>query len=270
MGKLDGKVAIVTGAAGGIGKGIAKAFAAEGAKVVIANRNKEAGEAALKEFTDAGYDAFFVSTDISNEEQVINLINSTIEHYGKLDILVNNAGVFNIETEKIHEMETAKWRMMVDTNLNGTWMMCKYAIPHLLEAEDPVVINISSPAGLGLSIRAAYGATKAGIVQLTKSIAIQYPGKIRANAICPGSIDTPGRAASRKNSPHAKGSVAQLLQRDGKPRDIGAAAVFLASKDGSFVNATVLVVDGGRCGQRPKPDDLAPWMDDEEFEATLK
>ena len=263
MDRLKGRVAIITGAAGGIGKGIARSMAEECASVVIADMNESLAAETLAEFTSAGFDAITVKTDISNESDVKNLIEKTVSHFGKLDIVVNNAGVYTMETEKIHEMDTEKWKWMVGINLTGTWMMCKYSIPHLLESEDPSIINISSPAGLELSIRAAYGATKGAIIQLTKSIAIQYPGKIRANCICPGSIDTPARAASRKNSPHAKGSVMQLTQRDGKPRDIGAAAVFLASSEGSFVNAAVLRVDGGMCGQRPKPEDLAPWKEDD-------
>ena len=261
MDKLLNKTAIVSGAASGIGKGIACAFAEEGANLVIADTNAELAAQVVSYIESIGSKAVFIQTDISKEEQVENLMKTAAEHFGGIDILVNNAGVFNIETEKIHEMQTSKWRMMVDINLNGTWMMCKYAIPYLLQSEDPVIINISSPAGLEFSIRAAYGATKGAIIQLTKSIAIQYPGKIRANCICPGSIDTPGRNAARKNNVHAKGSVAQLTQRDGKPSDIGKAAVFLASGDGSFVNAAILRVDGGLCGQRPKAEDLAPWKD---------
>ena len=244
MQRLKDKIAIVTGAAMGIGKGIAVAFANEGAKVVIADMNDEVGNQTLEEIKAAGAEAIFVHVDISDEDQVKNLYDVTVKTFGGLDILVNNAGVYNVETEKIHELETAKWRRLVDINLNGTFMMCKYAVPIIINSKDPCIINMSSPAGQDLSMRAAYGATKGGIIQLTKSIAMQYPGKIRANAICPGSTDTPGRNVSRKTSVHAKGSVAQLLQRDGKPRDVAAAAVFIAS-EGNFMNAAVLRIDGG-------------------------
>jgi len=263
MERLKDKVAIVTGSAMGIGKGIAVAFAKEGAKVVIADMNEEVGLQTVEEIKALGTDSIFVKVDISDEDQVKNVYKETVAKFGGLDILVNNAGVFNVETEKIHELETSKWRRLVDINLNGTFMMCKHAIPIIINAKDPCIINMASPAGQDLSMRAAYGATKGAIIQLTKTIAMQYPGKIRSNAICPGSIDTPGRNASRKTAVHAKGSVAQLLQRDGKPRDIGAAAVFIAS-EGNFMNAAVLRIDGGLCSQRPKQEDLAPWKDDEE------
>lgn len=262
MGRLDGRVAIVTGAGKGIGKGIALSLAAEGAKVVVASRSLAPAAETLAEIKAQGGDAIVVQVDIAKEDQVKETIAATMTAYGRLDILVNNAGLFNVETEKIDILDTDKWRWMVDTNLTGTFMMCKYAIPELLKSPHATIINISSPAGQGLSMRAAYGATKAGIISLTRSIAIQYPGKIRSNCICPGSIDTPGREASRKNTPHAKGSVAQLMQRDGKPRDIGAAAAYLASDDAIFVNAVVLNVDGALCGQRPKVEDLASWQDD--------
>lgn len=264
MDRLKDKVAIVTGAAMGIGKGIAIAFANEGAKLVVADMNEEVGLETVNELKAAGTEAIFVKVDISDEEQVKNVYEQTVKAFGKLDILVNNAGVYNVETEKIHELETSKWKRLVDINLNGTFMMCKHAIPIIINAKDPCIINMSSPAGQDLSMRAAYGATKGAIIQLTKSIAMQYPGKIRANAICPGSIDTPGRNVSRKTNVHAKGSVAQLIQRDGKPRDIGAAAVFIAS-EGCFMNASVLRIDGGLCSQRPKAEDLAPWKEDDEL-----
>ncbi|MBQ3930871.1 MAG: SDR family oxidoreductase [Firmicutes bacterium] len=265
MQRLKDKVAIVTGAAMGIGKGIAEAFVREGAKVVVADMNDEVGKQTVEELKAAGGDAVFVHVDISDEDQVKNVYDVTVKTYGGLDILVNNAGVYNVETEKIHELETSKWKRLVDINLNGTFMMCKHAIPIIIKAKDPCIINMSSPAGQDLSMRAAYGATKGAIIQLTKSIAMQYPGKIRANAICPGSTDTPGRNVSRKTSVHAKGSVAQLLQRDGKPRDVAAAAVFIAS-EGNFMNAAVLRIDGGLTSQRPKPEDLAPWKEDDEVE----
>ncbi len=263
MERLKDKVAIITGAAMGIGKGIATAFANEGAKIVVADFNDEVGNKTVEELKASGADAIFVHVDISNEEQVKNVFEVTVKTFGGLDILVNNAGVYNVETEKIHELDTAKWRWLVDLNLTGTFMMCKYAVPVIIKSKDPCIINMASPAGLDWSIRAAYGATKGAVIQLTKSIAIQYPGKIRANAICPGSTDTPGREASRKNNVHASGSVSQLLQRDGKPRDIAAAAVFIAS-EGNFMNAAVLRIDGGLASQRPRQEDLAPWKDDDE------
>lgn len=264
MERLKDKVAIITGAAMGIGKGIATAFANEGAKIVVADVNDEAGNKTVEELRASGAEAIFVHVDISDEDQVKNVFDVTVNTFGCLDILVNNAGVYGIETEKIHELDTAKWKWLVNLNLNGTFMMCKYAVPVIIKAKDPCIINMASPAGLDMSIRAAYGATKGAVIQLTKSIAMQYPGKIRANAICPGSTDTPGRADSRKASVHAKGSVSQLLQRDGKPRDVAAAAVFIAS-EGNFMNAAVLRIDGGLLSQRPNPDDLAPWKDDDEL-----
>lgn len=254
MKRLEGKISLITGAGSGIGRGIALRFARESSFVIIADVNETNGEETLSLIESFGGRGMFVSADISDENLVAAMAEKVGEKAGRLDVLINNAGLFNIETEKVHELPVEKWDRMMSVNLRGTFLCCKYCIPLLLKSDCACIISISSPAGMELSIRAAYGASKAGIISLSKSIAIQYPGIIRSNCICPGSIDTPAREASRRKNAHTPGSVSQLIQRDGTPEDIAAAAVYLASEEASFITAAVLRVDGGLLGQRPAVD----------------
>ena len=256
MKKLEGRVAIVTGAGGGIGKAIALRLAAEGAKVVVACR-KDSGDS-VNEIRAAGGEAEFIATDVTDEEAVKNLVARTVADFGRLDILVNNAGIFGLEHCRIAELETSIWDSILDVNLKGTFLCTKYAVPELLKSPCANVINIASPAGLDFNPLTAYAASKAGVIAMTRTVALQYPGRIRVNAIVPGSTDTPGRAESRilRNiDPHAQITSfnSQLVQREGKPEDIANFIAYVVSDEGSFIDAAVLRADGGYVAPGPKP-----------------
>ncbi len=252
MNRLEGKISLITGAGSGIGRGIALGFAKENSFVIVADISETKGNETLSLIESSGGRGLFIKADVSDEISVAEMAENIQKTMGRLDVLVNNAGIFNIETEKVADLPTEKWDRIIAVNLRGTFLCIKHCVPLLLKSDSASIISISSPAGMELSIRAAYGASKAGIISLTKSIAIQYPDEIRANCICPGSIDTPAREASRRTNVHPP-SFDRLIQRDGTSEDIAAAAVFLASGEASFITATVLRVDGGILGQRPKP-----------------
>jgi len=254
MKKLEGRVAIVTGAGGGIGKGIALRLAQEGAAIVVACR-RDSGET-VKAIEEMGGKALFVSTDVTNEEAVKNLVSKTVETFGRLDILVNNAGVFGLEHCRIGELETSVWNQIIDVNLTGTYFCTKHSIPELLKSPCANIINIASPAGLDYNPLAAYAASKAGVIAMTRTTALQYPGRIRVNAIAPGSTDTPGRAESRilrNMDPNAKRTTfpTQLIQREGTPEDIAAFVAFLVSDEASFIDAAIMRADGGYVAPGP-------------------
>lgn len=244
---LDGKVAVVTGGSNGIGRAIATAFAEQGAAVTIADRRREPreGEAPTDEMlTDRGYDARFVEIDVSDPESVRELFETTLNEYGRVDVLVNNAAVF--DDGSALELDLAHWQGMVDVNLTGVFLCCKYALPHLVES-DGNIINISSVAGIQASSNsAAYCATKAGVTNLTRQMALDYgEAGVRVNSIHPGLIEassTRGILDTEKGATIVEGVPKGRL---GKPDEIAGAAVFLASDLASYVNGHALVVDGG-------------------------
>ena len=245
--RLEGKSAIVTGGASGIGEATVRRFAEEGAAVLIADIDAERGQAVATECTSAGHSVSFVRTDVSKSEDIDACVKGALESNGRITTLVNNAAWmsgFKIATETL-EME---WEYAMAVDLKGPFLMSKACIPHMQESSGGSVINIASVGGLvGFASYAAYCTAKGGLVQLTKSVAIDY-GKdnIRANAICPGFIRTPGTAAALEEPEIEKmGRDMSVLDRLGEPIEIANAALFLASDESSFVTGTTLVVDGG-------------------------
>ncbi|MDD5017882.1 MAG: SDR family oxidoreductase [Eubacteriales bacterium] len=247
--RLEDKVAIITGSTKGIGLGIARAFVREGAKVVITSRNEEDCKKVAFELGSEDNKAIYVRTDVKNSDNIKNMINKTIDAFGKLDILVNNAG-YNIpkDAEGITEEE---WEFIQHTNLRSTFLCCKYALPYLKKTKGNI-INISSMAGIqGFFKSAAYSPTKAGQIALAKNIAIDY-GKdgIRANTICPGYIRTPLSDVWFESLNDNGTLMKQILEkhlvgRFGNLDDCGYAAVYLASDEASFLTGITLNVDGG-------------------------
>ncbi|MER3468443.1 MAG: 3-ketoacyl-ACP reductase [Thermoflexus sp.] len=252
--RLKDKVAIVTGGAMGIGKGIATVFAREGAKVVIADVNETAGREAEKELRDQSFDVFFIWCDVSKEEDVKKMIQETIKRYGALHILVNNAGIGVYKS--IAEATREDFERCLAVNLIGPFLCTKYAIPHLKASGGGSIINIASVHAVqNVGGTAPYAASKGGLAALTRAAAIDLArDNIRVNAICPGWIDTPlvrGIFASSPDPEEMRRRVErrQLLGRLGTPEDVGYAALFLASEEASYITGTLLFVDAGMTAQ---------------------
>jgi len=246
--RLKGKTAVVTGAASGIGKAIALAYAREGARVVTADINVDGGEEIVRQIEGLGGGAIFVETDVSESEHVRRLVETTVERFGGLDIMVNNAGIEVFE--RLADTDELVWDRVISINLRGVFLGTKYAVPEMLQGGG-VIINMASVAGIvGVGGLAAYNAAKGGVVLLTKNTAMDYGSRnIRANCICPGFIATP-MVEAIMSMPGAEAVNEKIIGlcpagRLGKPEEVAGCAVFLASDESSFINGHALVVDGG-------------------------
>ncbi len=247
--KLKDKVAVVTGAGLGIGKGVAQVFAREGAKVVVLNRTAQNAEETVAEIKAEGGDAIVAECDVSNEEQVKAAIALTIEHYGQLDLLVNNAGIGVYKS--VLDATSEEWDKCLAVNLKGVFLCSKYAIPHMQKVGKGVIINMSSVhAHATANGVAPYCASKGAITALTRNMAIDYGPTIRVNSIAPGWVWTPLIEHLFSEYPDPQGMVKkvsqrQVMKRMGTPEDIGQATAFLCSDEASFITGTELLVDGG-------------------------
>jgi len=245
MGRLDNKVAIITGAGMGMGQAGAIMFAKEGAKVVVVDWNTEAGEETVKMIREAGGEAIFVKADVSKARDAGNMVKTTIDTYGKLDIIYNNAAIIGRPafTEDTTEEE---WERIISINLKGVWLGMKYAIPEMLNRGGGSIINTASQCGdRGTRNLCAYCAAKGGVLALTRVTAMELAKKnIRVNALNPGIIGTPMVMAQPKEE--QDGFAAIIPQgRLGRPEEVAYAALFLASDEASHVTGHTLVVDGG-------------------------
>jgi 3-oxoacyl-[acyl-carrier protein] reductase len=241
--KLDGKVALITGGASGIGKVTAKKFLQEGAKVVISDFNAEAGTATINELENYGQ-ITFIHTDVSDTDQIKLMVRKTIDTYKKIDILVNNAGI-TIDG-LLTKMNEDSWEKVISVNLTGVFKCTKEVVPIMLEQGSGVILNASSVVGIHGNIgQTNYAATKAGVIGLTKSWAKEFgPKGIRVNAVAPGFIVTDMTAKVPQKILDLMEEKTPL-RKLGKPEDIAAAYLFLASDDASYINGTILSVDGG-------------------------
>lgn len=250
---LDGKVAIVTGAAKGIGRGIAEVFAGQGAKVVLVDWDKESGEKTTQELAEEAAEVHFVHCDVSQKDQVQAMIEETVGQYGRLDVLVNNAGI-GVYMSALEATEE-DWDKCLAVNLKGMFLCAKYAIPHMQAQGKGAIVNISSVhAEATVAGVAPYAASKGGITALTRNLAIDYGPEIRVNAIAPGWVLTPliQSIFDSYDDPKAQREEVeqrQVMKRIGRPRDIGHAAAFLASDEADFITGTQLFVDGGLTAQ---------------------
>jgi NAD(P)-dependent dehydrogenase (short-subunit alcohol dehydrogenase family) len=264
-----GKVALVTGAATGIGRASAILFAREGAKVVVGDMATEAATGTVRLIQESGGEAMFVPVDVSRADQVERLIEQTLSAYGRLDVAHNNAGIEG-PIAKIADCTEADWDRTIEVNLKGVWLSMKYEIPAMLKIGSGAIVNTASVAGLaGVSQLAAYTASKHGVVGLTKAAALEYRRSgIRVNAVCPGLIHTPmiERAAGTKlqrDLPARWQPIAPMLKamqklgiravapsqkaarRLGDPGEVAEAVVWLCSDAASYVNGHAMAIDGG-------------------------
>lgn len=257
MGRLIGKVALISGAARGQGAAEAKLFANEGAKVLIGDMLDEAGMKVEAEIRELGGEATYVHLDVTSEEDWISAIRAAVDRHGKLDILVNNAGISGTRQEGvptgIEDASVEAWDQVLDVNAKGVFLGTKHAIPELRKADGGSIINISSIAGLvGLGRSSgAYAASKGAVRLLTKSTAVQYAKEgIRCNSVHPGWIDTPMTERSL-SVPENRGDRINRtpLGRIGTVDDIAYGVLFLASDEASFITGSELVIDGGYTAQ---------------------
>lgn len=250
MGRLDGKVAVVTGGAHGIGRASAKALGAEGAKVAIGDVDETDGKACAKDILGAGGEAVFVRTDVTSMDDVRALVGAAVERWGRLDVMVNNVGV--AIGGAAGEMSEDDWRRVIDVNLTGVWRGMRVAIPIMIEAGGGSIVNMSSVQGhVGFVGWSGYAASKGGVDALTRQAAVEYaPRGIRVNAIVPGTILTEMnerilREVDDPDALQAEWKAMHPVGRVGTPEEVAAVVVFLASEESSFVTGEALRVDGG-------------------------
>ena len=249
MGRLEGRVALITGAASGIGAACARLFAREGAEIAGVDLQSAVGDA-WEGVTEASSEAHLdVGVDVRDESQVAQAVSRVSDHFGRIDILVNAAGVGS--STPIHALELEEWDQVIDINLKGSFLVAKHVLATMLAQHSGSIINIASVEGLeGMSTAAAYNASKGGVVIMTKNMAIDYGREgVRVNCLCPGLIETPLTAPLRDvpemKPVHDTMESWHALGRTGRPEEVANAALFLASDESSFVHGASLVVDGG-------------------------
>jgi NAD(P)-dependent dehydrogenase (short-subunit alcohol dehydrogenase family) len=248
--RLADKVCIITGAGGGMGRVAARMFAAEGAKVVVAEFSEPAGNETVRLVTQAGGVASFVQADVSREPSAKAMVEHAMDTYGRLDVLYNNAGVMPEADHSVIDTDADTWDLVMAVNVRGVFLACKHAIPRMVEGGSGSIINIASfVALLGCSVpQDAYTASKGAILSLTRSLAVQFaPNGVRSNAICPGPVETPLLMDWLVKDEEAKRIrlARNPTGRFGKPEEIVHLAVYLASDESRWTNGASLVVDGG-------------------------
>jgi NAD(P)-dependent dehydrogenase (short-subunit alcohol dehydrogenase family) len=250
MGRLDGKVALITGAGSGMGREACLVFAAEGARIAAIDIDADLLEETAATVRDAGAELEPFVADVADEAQVREAVVGAVARFGALHILYNNAGVLWRDRDvSVLETDEAVWDRVFAINLKGMVWVCRYGVPHLIEAGGGAIVNIGSVSALlGDRIpQDAYTASKGAVTSLTRSLAVQFaPHGIRANCIHPGFVDTPMQTVRTTDAAWVEGAVAAIpLGRLGTPRDVVNAALFLASDEASYVTGIELVVDGG-------------------------
>jgi NAD(P)-dependent dehydrogenase (short-subunit alcohol dehydrogenase family) len=246
MGRLDGKVVVITGAGGGIGREAALLFSEEGASVCVADVSAEQGEAAAA----ACREAFFHEVDVADSASVEAVYRATAERYGGVDVLYNNAGIMPADDASILETGPEAWDRVLDVNAKGVYLCCKHGIPHLLERGGGSVINVASFVALvgAATPQIAYTASKGAVLSLTRELAVEFARRgVRVNALCPGPVETPMLMRLFEDDPAAyeRRRVHLPMGRLAKAKEIALGALFLASDESSYVTGATFLVDGG-------------------------
>jgi 3-oxoacyl-[acyl-carrier protein] reductase len=247
-GRLEGKVAVVTGAGSGIGRATAERFAREGAEVVVVDVDRETAAESAAAIEGAGGTAVSIPTDVADDEAVEAMASAALERFGRVDALVSNAGVLD-EFEPAHETSDETWRRILGVNLDGMFFTARALLPQMLERGAGAIVNVASTAGLnGGNGGAAYTASKHAVIGFTRQLCFDYARRgIRCNVICPGAVET---GMTKEIFASGDAEVMKAVQsapigRWAQPEELAAAALFLASEEASFVNGAVYVVDGG-------------------------
>jgi NAD(P)-dependent dehydrogenase (short-subunit alcohol dehydrogenase family) len=247
--RLAGKVAIITGSAGGMGKLAAQVFAREGASIVVTDIAVKEGEETVQAVRDTGGKAIFVRADVSKEDEVQHMVMASIEEFGHVDVLYNNAGIMPGDDAGVTDLSEASWDHILDINLKSAFLCSKHAVPHMLKQGKGSIINIASfVAFMGCTVaQDAYTASKGGMLSLTKSFAVQYGRHgVRCNAICPGPIETPLLRVLWTSEDARNLRLNRIpLGRFGQAEDIVYMALYLASDESSWTTGAWLTVDGG-------------------------
>ncbi len=259
MGRVQGKVALVTGGASGIGLSSSEILAREGAKVVIADFNEEGAKAAAAAITENGGEAIGIFLDAGDASSIEAAVEKTVEHYGALNILFNNVGLTNLQKDlDVVNIDLDEWDRLMNVNLKSVLLGARFAIPHMAKSGGGSIVNTASMAAfVSDPIRAAYGTSKAGVAHLTKYIATQYgKDKIRCNAVAPGLILTP--AAKNNLSPELQDVFMKYnaLPYHGEAEDIGNTVLFLASDESKFITGQTIQVEGGHYLANPTTPDF--------------
>jgi NAD(P)-dependent dehydrogenase (short-subunit alcohol dehydrogenase family) len=246
MGRLDEKVAVITGAAGGIGREAAILFSSEGASVCVGDMSREYGEAVAAECREA----FFQEVDVADPGSVEAMYAATADRYGGIDVLYNNAGIMPPDDSSVLETEPDAWDRVMNVNAKGVYLCCKHGIPHLLERGGGSVINVASFVALvgAATSQIAYTASKGAVLSLTRELAVEFARQgVRVNALCPGPVATPLLLRLFEDDPAAyeRRRIHLPMGRLAKAGEIANGALFLASDESSYVTGTTFLVDGG-------------------------
>jgi NAD(P)-dependent dehydrogenase (short-subunit alcohol dehydrogenase family) len=248
MGRLDGKVALITGGGSGMGRVACELFAAEGARVVVVDLT-DAAEEVVGSINTAGHEAAFVRADVADADDCRAMVDFAVDRFGALHVLYNNAGIFPADDGGTLETPEATWDRVMEVNLKGVWLGCRAGIPALLESGGGSIINVASFVALvgAATAQIAYTSSKGGVLAMTREMAVEYGRRgIRANALCPGPIETPLLAELMSDPQRRARRLVHIpMGRLGQASELAKAALFLASDDSSFMTGSALVVDGG-------------------------
>jgi NAD(P)-dependent dehydrogenase (short-subunit alcohol dehydrogenase family) len=246
--RLEGKVAVITGGASGIGEYTARAMVEEGAKVVVSDMNDDLGNTLVEDLNTNGQNAVYVHADVTSEADAEKMINTAVTEFGKIDILFNNAGIGALGASE--DLPLDEWRKVISVNLDGVFLTAKHAIKAMQKNGGGNIVNNASILGhVGQAQTAAYTAAKGGVVNMTRALAVEYAQQnIRVNAVCPGYIETPLLSQLDEDMKNHLVSL-HPIGRLGRPEEVAKAVVFLASDDASFVTGANLLVDGGYTAQ---------------------